>query len=223
MTGQPQPPTPSGSEQPSGISVEALGTKVTIWGKNILLILLIATPLYLALQTEVHDKIKKHFYKEEYEQKQKFYLQHKFISPIIDAWDTIHDIEDMSKKSVILVRKDIDDAVLRYENLNVKKLSMAIQITWQYHLARLKIIEADKDSKINSLEVAVKLLVQAKLNSNNPETLTSNDMEFINKNGMNARIKRTLLNAYALSFHITQDKKYSLMASEILKDVSTGK
>jgi hypothetical protein len=219
MTEQSQSPAPSGSDQPSGFSVEAFGAKFALWGKHTLWVLIIGFGFYLVFQTEANEFYKKTFNKAEYEQKKKFYLQHEFISPIIDAWDNIHDIEDMSKKSVKKVREGIDDAIFRYESLKVDKLSMATQVTWQYHLARLKVIEADKYSKINSLEVAIHWLNEAKSNSNKTELLTPDDMKFINNIRMNTRIKRTLLNAYALSFHITQDVKYSHLASEVLKDI----
>ena len=222
----PNQPQTNGSQNPSsnqGISLEALGAKITLWGRNhlqhIFIIFGLFAVVYFVFQTEANELYKKIFHGAAYEQKQKFLLQHEFISPIIDAWDTIHDIEDMSKKNVTLVRDQIDDAVLRYESLNVDKLSMAIQITWKYHLARLKVIEADKSSNINALKVAIKWLEEAKLNSNNTDELTVDDMNFINNKGINTRIKRTLLNSYALLYYISKEQKYLLLSGEILRDV----
>jgi hypothetical protein len=223
MANQPQTNGSQDSSGNQGISLEALGAKITLWGQNhlkhTLIIIGFFVVFYLVFQIEANELYKKVFHGAEYEQKQKFLLHHEVISPIIDAWDTIHDIEDMRKKNVTLVRDQIDDAVLRYESLKVDKLSMAIQITWKYHLARLKVIEADKSSKINALEVAIKWLEEAKLNSNNTSKLTVDDMKFINEKGINTRIKRTLLNSYALLYYISKDKKYLLLSDEILKDV----
>ncbi|WP_147302273.1 hypothetical protein [Thalassotalea euphylliae] len=211
------------STKGEGFTAKLFGHEITIWGnnyfRNIMVFIGASMLLYIMFQTEVNELFSKTFNRAEYEQKEKFSLHHQFISPIITAWDTIHDIDDVSKKNVRLVRDNIDDAVLRYENLKVDKLSMATQITWKYHLARLKVIEADKTSKIAPLDMSVKLLEEAKTNSNDTDNLTVKDMDFINGIQMNTRIKRTLLNSYALMYHISNDASHRILSERILKDV----
>ena len=206
-----------------GFSLSAFGTQITIWGerhfRRLLGFLAVLTVVYVVFQDEANVYVERLINPVKFEQNQKFLLQHAYVSPIIDAWDTIHDIEDRTKKNVKLVRERIDDAVNRYEQLKVDKLSAAAQITWMYHLARLKVIEADKTAKINALEVAINWLDRAKVKSNETDKLSVADMKFINDIGMNTRIKRTKLNTYALFYHISDDIKYYHLAAELLEDI----
>ncbi|KGJ89523.1 hypothetical protein [Colwellia psychrerythraea] len=180
---------------------------------------LVVLAFFIIFQTEISVLFNKYIHPEKHSQKQHLNEYHNDVLLILEAWDSVIDIDDRSKKSVAFIRENIDMNLARYGKLQTNLLSEVNQITWLFHAARLKIIEADITSDRKAIMEAVTLLKKAKDKSNDPVKLTKEDTKFLKRININKLIKRTSLNAYALTFHITKDIIYSGLANNILMDL----
>ena len=174
----------------------------------LLLILLFAAGalLYIGNQKTKDNLINQLFRPALIEQQEKFKLQHKKLAPVITAWNEVSDITD-KKASSKLARTQIDSVLNKYETLKIDKLDASYRITWLWHLARLYIIHADKESDYMSIAKAKIALNEVQKIIDNINQYPKEIIQFADDRKISERIARTSLNAYALAYHIVGDQR----------------
>ena len=179
---------------------------VEYMGKNAAKILLAIVVILAVLGIVFEDKLRttySRWIKSEYFiQYDNLKSQHKFVRDVADQWDNIEDINNLDNNNVQNVRAGLFDALERYEVLKTDKLDIASQVVWLWHLAKLKVIEADISDDYNAITRAITYLKQAQKRSTDPDKLKPYDIEFLTVNKYNSKIRRTMLNAYAMAYFI---------------------
>lgn len=157
-------------------------------------------------------------------QKEKLEFLHPSVMSMADGWNSIDGIDtedEEGKKMVVSILDKKESIFIPYERLEIDQLPIATQAVQRWHLARLKIIDADfskddTDYAVQSLNSSLSYLDQAEKFASDVGTMSAEHFKFIVSNHYHDRIKRTRLNALAL-LKVVSELDFSSKKKELSK------
>lgn len=141
------------------------------------------------------------------EQQAKLDVGHKKATHLINTWNPISDIADLTKDGVQFIRDNQASTLHFYVNLKIDRLSTATNVSYLWHRAKLYIINADMENDIKSVEEALADLDAAEQLLSNTEKLSLADIKYLTEtHNMQQYIERTRLNAFAFGYLFSTKK-----------------
>ncbi|MCF6441056.1 hypothetical protein L1077_16590 [Pseudoalteromonas luteoviolacea] len=168
----------------------------------ILIVGLILLGLFILSPTKINDFLDRHFINPKAWKQYDLYAEkQKAVQSVIENWNRIESIDDISKTEVKSIRASIKGALQRFKNLDISELPRINEVIWHHDLARLYNIQYDitQDEKYFNKAIEHLDIADDIASGDTPPKLTKAEIIFFEKYKISHEIQWTYLASYSIN------------------------